>query len=508
MSCYRRILLAVVLVTCALGNAHGQESDATSAQDAYKNAVAAGDEYLADEEYESAIKAYAQATKIQGFGQQPAAFIGRGDAYRLDGQLERALSDYNKAFESLGILDAPTQALLQYGRGMVYLDAGQVELAAQDLQAAYDTDSENMDYVFALGKAFALGGRGAQAEELLTGFIQQDDQNAEAYALRGRAFAAQQRFDLSLADLQRAVEIDPTDADTFFTLGIVRYQQQEYRDATEAIAKAIELFEPGTNGMPFTQAYLTKASIHEEYAKSTGDIDLAEEELRAGIATCDALLAQLPENAATAGVRALALFQRGVGQRLLGQFADAVRSLTAAINANPELAEAYFRRGICWFELEENALAIKDFQRAQNIQYDNPRYYLWEGLAEARRGDFYKAVESYNEAVSLSNRYVDAYLNRAHAFMKLGEHEQAIEDFNQCIGLEPTTGLHYFKRGVACALADQHDAAVRSFVNAINFEPNLIDSYEWIAREFDKTGKSDLASEYRARANELRTSGE
>lgn len=498
-------MLVVAFVGCVGALARAQESDATTALEAYQLAVAAGEQYLVDEDYKAAIKAYTEATKVQGFGQRPEALIGRGDAYRLDEQFERALGDYNVAFQAMGILDGPAQARLQYGRGKLYLDIGQIGLAAQDLQAAYDTNSDNTDYLFALGKAYAIGGAGKQAEELMNKFIEQDDQNAEAYALRGRAFAAQQKFDLSLADLERAIELDGTDSDTFLTLGIIRYQQQEYGAATEALGKAIELFEPKEDGLPFTQAFLTKAAIHEDAAKATDDIELAETELRASIDTCNELLGQLAENEATAGVRSAALFRRGVGERLLGQFADAVRSLTAAINANPEMAEAYFRRGICWFELEEAELAVTDFERAQNIEYDNPRYYLWEGLAEATKGDFYKAIESYNEAISLSNRYVDAYMNRARAFMKLGDYQQAIEDFNQCIGLEPTKGRHYFERGIACALADQPEMAIRSFTNAINFEPNLIDSYEWLARELDKTGKGDLATEYRSRAAELKT---
>jgi tetratricopeptide (TPR) repeat protein len=473
---------------------------AGSAEEAVQNAMAAGDQYLADEDYQSALQAYTQVTELAAFS--PLGYIGRGDVYREMGDLEKALAEYNKAGQNSTGQPIPR---LSYGRGKLYLDVGQIGLAAQELQAAYDADNNNQTYRLSLAKAYATGGAGPQAEQLLNAYIEEDDQNAEAYALRGRAFAAQQKFELAMADLQRAIELDPTEYETYFTLGIVRYQEKDYEAAIEAMTKSLELFEPKEDGLPFAQGFLTKASIHEDAAKATDDAELATQQLDACIATCNNLLGLLPEGQASTGIRSATLFRRGVAERLLGQFAAAVGSLTEAINENPELAEAYFRRGICWFELDEADLAVRDFERSQNIQYQNPRYYLWEGLAEAKKGDYYKAIASYNEAIALSNRYVDAFLNRAHAFMKLGEYQQAIADFNQCISLEPTVGTHYFKRGVAQSLDGDREGAIRSFTNAINFEPQLIDSYEWLAREFDQKGDRELAAEYRARAAELRS---
>lgn len=498
MFCLGRLWLSCMLLVgvCAAVSTVAQEGALSD----YSNAIAAGDQLLQDGEFEQAVKAYSEAIQLNA--NDPQGYTGRGDAYRQLKEYAKAQKDYNDA-NSKSFSGPSTR--LQFGRGSLYLERQQLQLAVPDLQAAYDTDPENPAFMFALGKAFALGGAGAEAEELLNDYIEIDNNNAEAYAMRGRAFAAQLDFDLAIADLQTAINLDPTDSDTFFTLGIVRYQEKEYDAATDAMAKSIELYEPeeGQDEIP-SQVYLTKASIHEDAAKQAIEDEEITRQLKASATTCDDLLERLGDDASMAAVRAAALFRRGVAERYLGQFATAVRTLSDAINNNPELAEAYFRRGICWLELNEAALAIRDFTTAQNIQFDKPRYYLWHGIALAKQESYYEAIEAYNGAIALSNRYVDAFLNRGHAWMKLEEYDKAIEDFNKCILLEPTNGQHYFKRGVAFALLEDHDSAIRSFTNAIYFDPDLIDSYDWIADEYERTNQVSLAGEYRVKAAELR----
>ena len=100
-------------------------------------------------------------------------------------------------------------------------------------------------------------------------------------------------------------------------------------------------------------------------------------------------------------------------QHTLGKYGEAVRSFSQAIEANPELGDAYFRRGICFHNLGEEKMAISDFEQAAHITFDDPRCNLWEGFTYAKMGEYNQAIRAYGDAIAASDRYTPAYANRA-----------------------------------------------------------------------------------------------
>ena len=479
------------------------------AQDELDSLDAAGDSSmqqgfnaLESEEYEAARDAFTDALAASPGNVE--ALIGRARAFAGLEQPQAAITDFTQAWtytssstEQAKLLRAKTQ----FYRGKMYLDLGNqyAGTALPDLQAAYDADRENLLYSFQLGKAYSLAGGPQQAEPLLTAYLEEYPDDAEALRLRGTSFASMRKKDEALADLNRAVELAPDDHENYVSLATVYMVNEEYEPAANALEKAIEKFVPEEDQeeIPFSQGYLTLAMVYEEMGKNATDTEKAQADYQKSIATCDKLLGMFPDDPGYDQQRAATYFRKGVGHRLLQEYGKAVEALTEAVDRNPELAEAYYRRAICFAEMGENKLALRDLTDTETLSFGDARPYLWEGIVYAQMGEYREAIRSYNKAIALSNRYSDAYLNRAHAYFQLGEYEAAIDSFNECIRLHPAAAEYYYKRGLCYHNMKQLGEAVQSYINAIQFDEDYAPAYDQLIPALEQEGRIDLANRYR-----------
>lgn len=488
-----------------------------SAQDALEvtgdELLQQGAEQLEAEEFSTARETFSQL--VAGASLDPRGYFGRAQALIGLEKYEEALQDFKDALDRAQSPDPDMQRLraaILHARGEMYVDLGPqlYGTALPDLQAAHELDPENLQYAFTLGKVYAAASPqnppfGEQAIPLLTGFLDANPDHAEALRYRGQAYASIRKFEESLADINRSLELEPEEHLAHFALGAIYLQQEDYRQAVDAFDAAIANYTPEDpeSELPYAQGYLTKAAALEELGKVATDPAEQVAAFTRQVEACDELLALLPEGQDTSSIKVAAHFRRGVGLRLLGKFGAAVNSLTEAIDLNPEMGEAYFRRAICFHEMGEPQLALLDLEATQSLNFEDPRAYLWEGLTYAQMGNYRDAIRAYNAAISFSNRYLDAYLNRAHAYFQLDEYERAIESFNECIRLQPTQAAHYYKRGLSQRKLGRIDQAVQSYTNAIEINDRYWPAYDALIPELERQGRRELADEYRRKRAQM-----
>jgi tetratricopeptide (TPR) repeat protein len=472
-------------------------------------AKAAGEQAIADKDYEKAFAAY---TKLLQFGSQD--FYNRGldvlMAYTGRGQALAGMQEYEAAIEEFKLAtdQSPNFTPALIARGQMFLEAGAVGDALADFQAAVKYDRGNVQAQFGLGKAYIMAGYAEQSIKPLSRAIAAEPQNGEAYRLRGTGYAGVLKVQEALADLQEAIALDPQDYEAYYTLALVYLREEQFDKAAEELGRAIQNYKPkpGQEGIPYMNGYLTLASTYIEYGKKTTDPDAKKKAYQAAIDHSETLLKQMDErNPAYAPYRAAALHSRGVGERMQGELGKAIRTFTEAIELNPNLAEAYFRRGICFNLIGEDKMAIADFVQSANlnIEQPDPRANLWEGFTHAKSGDYLEAVRAYGNAIAASDRYTPAFVNRALAYMQLEEFDKAIADFNEAIRLEPAQAEHYYKRGVAYARQGDYEKASASFATAIALNDKHVDAYRQMASMMQLQGRGELAAEYRQKASQL-----
>jgi tetratricopeptide (TPR) repeat protein len=468
-----------------------------------------GEEALQQRDFEKALQAYNvvyQWGSQNPYTEQGAfavmiALTGRGQALVGLQEYEAALEEFKN---SLDLNRAFIPALV--ARGNLYLELGQADQALPDFLAAAKASRGDLQAQFGLGKAMVQLGGFQQSIRPLTKVLDANPENAEAHRLRGSAYAALFKTPEGMADLEEAIRLNPEDYEAYFILGMVYLREEKFTEATDQVRKSIEHYrpKPGQEELPYLQGYLTLSSAYIEQGKAAKDEAAKKAAYQAAVDTAKDLLVQYDEKNPSLGpYRAAVLYSRGVGERMLNQLGKAVQTFSEAIELNPELGEAYFRRGICFHLLGEDKMAIADFVRAANINFTDPRANLWEGFTHAKQGDYHEALRAYGNAISASDRYIPAYVNRGLAYMNLGEYNKAVADFNEAIRLEPANAEHYFKRGVAYERLDDHEKAAASFASAIEFNDKHSSAYRHMASTMQVLGRTELANEYRQKANEL-----
>jgi Flp pilus assembly protein TadD len=200
-----------------------------------------------------------------------------------------------------------------------------------------------------------------------------------------------------------------------------------------------------------------------------------------------------------------AYFYKGVAQRMLNRYDDAINSFTKAIDLTTDdldaQAENYLRRGIVWFNKGEYGVAWQDFDDAAVFAGPNdPRPDFWKGLSQARLDKPLDAANSFAVAIEHDDHFGPAFVNLGLIYLKLDEPKKAIYCFDQAVRLDPHNATHYFKRGVAQSRLNRLDQAANSYSQALRLNPDYAEAYLNRSSVNRRLGNQEQADKDRAAA--------
>lgn len=144
-------------------------------------------------------------------------------------------------------------------------------------------------------------------------------------------------------------------------------------------------------------------------------------------------------------------------------------------------AALYYNQGVARYEKGDYAEAIKDYTKAIEL---NPRYadaHYNRGIAYDDKGEYDRAIKDYTKAIELNPGYADAYVNRGIAYGRKGEYDQAISDFNEAIEIDPNVATAYYNRGLAYNKKGQYEQSISDYTKAIEVEPGYSSAYNSLA---------------------------
>lgn len=262
-----------------------------------------------------------------------------------------------------------------------------------------------------------------------------------------------------------AVEIPP-EVVADFEAGRQLYEEEEYRDASSKLQKA--LVWARDNQAPYPEAsYYLGLTLME-----LGDVNSAGGLFQSAIAADEE---KLHKEYRVAMAEALNQMQGGAQQAL--QFA----SEAIEIDGTDSYAEGLHQRGVAYRNLRMEDEALEDLNKAaelasadEKIQYDlgvaNVDFeHFEEGIASLTRAiDLAPADEPYTAALIARNaafiRYAKLPENRGRARELL---QSAVADARAAIAAEESEAIGNFNLGVALRYLGDYDAAIEAFTEAL-----------------------------------------
>ena len=164
---------------------------------------------------------------------------------------------------------------------------------------------------------------------------------------------------------------------------------------------------------------------------------------------------------------------RGEAFEKAGDHAKAVAEFTAALEIDPNSAEALFDRAYSYDMMQDGAHAIADYTALINASDTNAAARGNRGLDYARQSKFDLALADFERAVALDPEDLGYRTNHAKVLLIQGKFEPAVTDYNVIIAKQSDNLEALDGRCAALHALNRNEAALADCTKAISLSPNL-----------------------------------
>ena len=243
----------------------------------------------------------------------------------------------------------------------------------------------------------------------------------------------------SRSDVERAIRLDPKCADAY----LLRARMIEPEDRGQAIAEASRAIELDPENTP---ALYWRAV----WKAGTGDAQGARQDL-------DAIVSREPAD----GFR---LQVRGQAHLSLGQFEEAARRFSEAIDRGLALPFVYYGRAEARSRLQDRAGSIEDFTRVLERTPGDAGIHAERARERSRSGDVKGALEDLERSIALDPGRPQPYYYR-------GVLRSSQPDLSRAASMTAVTADDQLFRGLVLELLGRRDEAAEAFARARELAP-------------------------------------
>lgn len=442
--------------------------------------------------YAEVIKDYGRLLKKDQ--QNSDHYLGRGLAYFKLNELNRALSDFNKAI-TLDFVNLPALR----ARAEVYVLKQDIPKAIADLSSFLNIDPTHYEVLNRRAELRILTRNSSGALDDFTRAIALSPAKAVYYFNRGALYDQLEDYPLALTDFTAAVQADQKYAIAWYRRGLVYMKMKQVESAGLDFTKLRTLgitSEQEAEINNLAKEYLNNAKA----AFGSGEFATA-------LRGFDDVIRIQPKISEAWYFKANTLLNQA-------DSLQAIESFGQAIAYDETYTQAYFERAQVLFARGNFDLSAQDFKKAytllpsmyQALAGEADAYYaqkqfqqaipLYESLkalekkaektlSEKRYAQLYnqlgqsyfqltlidKAIDEYSRAIGKDENFSDAYYNRGLAYEAGNSPRKGIADYKKAAGLDSRNAQIYLTLGRALSRYENYQEAILSFSEAIEHDP-------------------------------------
>ncbi len=368
--------------------------------------------------------------------------ISDRERYRIQGDFYASSEEtYDKAIEAYDkLLELyPEDSIGNHNQGLLYLRLEDWDKAIERYEVCRRVKARFTPSYGQLAISYRAKGLYEKAKEVLEFYLNNVSDDSSIHQQLAHDYLHQEKYNLALAEIDKAFTLDPTHVFSFYLKGLISYYKEDFAKAEEEYQKLLEQAEPrssyfGRNGL--TYLYLLQ-----------GKFEKAKDTLKLGIELTKRWGINWVESEWHSSL-AFVHLKSGNPEEALKESNEAWRFAIEA--EQPYLQRrALFLKGYAHLEM-------KSLDKAQNVAGElrefiekgmhrkSIRYYhLLMCMLELKRENFSKAVEYLKEALSLMS-YQNSLLSPilrddqalfieplAFTYYKTGNLEKAQEEYER-----------------------------------------------------------------------------
>jgi len=333
--------------------------------------------------------------------------LGKADgntSVSCSGSFHKQGGSITKAFSSAADTVSPPAAE-HLNRGVEYAKQGQLDKAIAEFEEALELDPNYVKAHVNLGIAYAKQDMFDKAIAAYEQAIRLDPNIADVYYNLGIAYAKQGMFDKAIPQYEEALKLNPDDADTHWNLGAAYTKQGQVDKAITEYKEAIRL-DPNI------------AEVHYDLGVvyfRNGQVDEAVAEFEEAI--------QINPDYAKAHINL------GSAYAGLGKLDEAVAEYEEAIRIDPDFAEAHKGLGVVYSQQDKAEEAVRELEAYLRLAPDAPdRAGAEKEIAKLKESAAGQAPEYRNAAGGYSVRYPKGwYYQENGTVVKFAESQAALQ---------------------------------------------------------------------------------
>lgn len=167
----------------------------------------------------------------------------------------------------------------------------------------------------------------------------------------------------------------------------------------------------------------------------------------------------------------------GVAALYAGEYEKAIALLSAAIEANPNLAPPYRYRAVGYGGIEDCISALADEEKALSIDPNYAAAYGARGSTYSCLGDDEKALQDYQKALSLDPSLSFVHYNLGVHYYGHGDYEKSLDEYNLSAEIDPTRVRAWLGKAEALTKLGRFDECIFNATKTMEIAPELWDAY-------------------------------
>ena len=406
-----------------------------------------------------------------------AKHLQQGQAYFDTQQYREALIEFQNVVQ----LD-PKDADTHYRLALTHLKLGgttNLQGAFAELSRTVEMDKTNRDAHLKLGELFLLGNEPAKAREQADIVLVSAPQNTEGLILKGRSLINEKHYAEGIAELKKAIELDPKNMLTYIELARAYVFTNDIATAEAALKQALTID-------PRSKEILLALG---DFYVTTGKPDQAEIIYKHALDIA-------PEHEEIY-LRLASFYQR------YGKWPEVQAALQKLTALKPQDEKPHIHMGDFFTSIGQHDKAIASYLRATEV---SPGSVIARDKLIMHYLDTGKTNEAETKVKDIIGKNSTDLMGRffnARLWLAKNNADEAISVLQGVVRDEPRfAGAHHFL-GVAFMQTGQTVQARGAFTEAVKVNPTLPESHTALAEIYLAEGSVDLALEQAQAAIQL-----
>jgi tetratricopeptide (TPR) repeat protein len=253
----------------------------------------------------------------------------------------------------------------------------------------------------------------------------------------------------ALADLEKAVGLDPTQSQAFFLIAQLNLLPEgDEKRAREAIDKSIDIVDDDPTVK--AKSFLLRAGMQQEPEKKLADLSEA--------------VRLMPGDAAAMRARAVLLAK-------MGKLEESLADFDKAIALEPDDSSTYEEKALILSRLNRYEESLAALEKAKQLSPDSITPLATSAQVHMQQEKLDAALEDLNKALTMDPTNVVAMVLRAGVYQQSGEREKALADADRALRLQPNLPLAIRTRALLLAEDQRYEESAKELERLRKLDP-------------------------------------